>query len=297
MKVLRVLSIAALVALPGTVAQVYGQDKEAKPEQHRAEPAKPQAQPKHAQQPKAQAAPKPQRAQQAKPQVAPKQQRAAQEAKPRPQAQPKQQRAEQPKAQAEPKQQRAQQVKPQAEPKQQRAQQAKPQAQPKSERAQHQKPAVASRSAGNVAARQSNYTPPTRTRQQAQTWQKQTSWRQDGAWQGHSSWQQNGSANWQSDHRTWAQRGGYGGYYIPQASFGLHFGSDHWFRIRTQPVIFDGYPRFQYGGFSFLMVDPWPENWAQDWYAADDVYIGYDNGYYLYNRAYPGEAIAVTVML
>ena len=46
----------------------------------------------------------------------------------------------------------------------------------------------------------------------------------DGAWQGHASWQQDRSSNWQADHRTWAQRGGYGGYYIPQASFSLHFG-------------------------------------------------------------------------
>jgi hypothetical protein len=28
-----------------------------------------------------------------------------------------------------------------------------------------------------------------------------------------------------------------------------------------------GYPRFQYGGFSFMLVDPWLEYWAEDWYA------------------------------
>jgi hypothetical protein len=136
-----------------------------------------------------------------------------------------------------------------------------------------------------------------RTRQQAQTWQQQSSWRQDGAWQEHSSWQQDRSSNWQSDHRSWAQRGGYGGYYIPQASFNLHFGAAHWFRIENQPIIVGGYPRFQYGGYLFMMVDPWPGDWAQNWYAADDVYVGYNNGYYLYNRAYPGEAIAITVVL
>ncbi len=94
-----------------------------------------------------------------------------------------------------------------------------------------------------------------------------------------------------------SQRGGYGGYYIPEANFSLHFGAEHWFRIQSQPSIVDGYPRFQYGGYSFMIVDPWPAAWAENWYAADDVYVGYDNGYYLYNRAYPGEAIAITVVL
>jgi hypothetical protein len=46
-----------------------------------------------------------------------------------------------------------------------------------------------------------------------------------------------------------------------------------------------------------MMVDPWPGSWASNWYSAADVYVGYDGGYYLYNRAYPGEAIAITVVL
>ncbi len=63
------------------------------------------------------------------------------------------------------------------------------------------------------------------------------------------------------------------------------------------PTIYMGYPRFAYGGFSFMLVDPWPEYWAEDWYATDDVYIAYDNGYYLYDRRYPGVGLAVTVAL
>ena len=94
--------------------------------------------------------------------------------------------------------------------------------------------------------------------------------------------------HWESDHRTWAQRGGYGGYYIPQDRFSLYFGSQHWFRMHSRPTIYMGYPRFSYGGFSFLLVDPWPEYWAENWYDTDDVYIDYDDGYYLYNRRYPG---------
>ena len=58
-----------------------------------------------------------------------------------------------------------------------------------------------------------------------------------------------------------------------------------------------GYPRFTYGGFSFLLVDPWPESWDESWYSADDLYIDYDGtGYYLYNRQFPGEGLAVMVL-
>jgi hypothetical protein len=46
--------------------------------------------------------------------------------------------------------------------------------------------------------------------------------------------------HWSFDHWTWAQRGGYGGYYIPQASFGLYFGSHRFFRIRNLPAMYLG---------------------------------------------------------
>ena len=138
---------------------------------------------------------------------------------------------------------------------------------------------------------------PQRTQGQAVAWQKQRGWATQGAWQGHSSWQQGGDRNWDSDHRTWAQRGGYGGYYIPQARFDLSFGSRHWFRMRSRPAMYMGYPRFSYGGLSFMLVDPWPESWAENWYATDDLYIDYDDGYYLYNRRYPGVGLAITVAL
>ena len=57
-----------------------------------------------------------------------------------------------------------------------------------------------------------------------------------------------------------------------------------------------GYPRFQYGGFWFSVVDPWPEYWSGNWYESDDVYINYSgDGYYLYNRRYPRDRIAISV--
>ncbi len=63
-------------------------------------------------------------------------------------------------------------------------------------------------------------------------------------------------------------------------------------------MIYDGYPRFNYGGYSFLIVDPWPDNWADDWYLRDDVYVEYGgDGYYMYDRNYPGIGIAVSILV
>jgi hypothetical protein len=41
------------------------------------------------------------------------------------------------------------------------------------------------------------------------------------------------------------------------------------------------------------VVDPWPESWTEGWWNNDDVYIRYDNGYYLYNNRYPDVGLAV----
>jgi hypothetical protein len=138
---------------------------------------------------------------------------------------------------------------------------------------------------------------PQRTEQQARAWQQQRGWLQQGAWQAHDTWQQTRTQRWYSEHRTWTERGGYGGYYIPQDRFSVYFGSRHPFRLHTRPVIYLGYPRFEYGGFSFLLVDPWPEYWAENWYDSDDLYIDYDDGYYLYNRNYNQVRLAIAIAL
>ena len=44
-----------------------------------------------------------------------------------------------------------------------------------------------------------------------------------------------------------------------------------------------------------ILVDPWPEYWANDWYDTDDVYVAYDSGYYLFNRRYPDVGIAINI--
>jgi hypothetical protein len=41
------------------------------------------------------------------------------------------------------------------------------------------------------------------------------------------------------------------------------YGQDHGFRIDVLPVMYvGGQRRFQYGGYWFGLVDPWPESWS-----------------------------------
>lgn len=135
-----------------------------------------------------------------------------------------------------------------------------------------------------------------RSRHEAEEWQRHRGWSGGNSWQAHNRWNEMRVHNWEREHRTWAQRGGYGGYFIPRDRYVAHFGPQHWFRIHARPVFYMGYPRFAYGGFSFLMLDPWPDYWPENWYASDDVYVDYDDGYYLYNRRDPGVRIAVSVV-
>jgi chemotaxis protein histidine kinase CheA len=112
-------------------------------------------------------------------------------------------------------------------------------------------------------------------------------------------WQQHRAQSWQTEHRTWQQRGGYNGFRIPDDRFRGYFGRSHGFRIYSHSLeLFGGYPRFRYEGYWFSVVDPWPEYWSADWYQNDDVYIDYfGDGYYLYNRRYPNDRIAVMVYM
>ena len=141
------------------------------------------------------------------------------------------------------------------------------------------------------------YVPPSRSREQVRAWEHNNGWRGEGAWGAHASWGEHRARAWETEHRDWAHRGGYGGYIIPEPRFRAYFGPERWFRIRSRPTIYMGYPRFRYGNYWFRIVDPWPEFWSETWYANDDVYIDYNNGYYLYNRRHPGIGIAISVSL
>ncbi len=80
---------------------------------------------------------------------------------------------------------------------------------------------------------------------------------------------------------------------IPDDRFHANFGSGHNFHMGN-PVLVGGYSRFQYGGFWFGFVQPWPSGW----YYTDDVYIDYvDGGYYMYNPYYPGARFSISVVI
>jgi hypothetical protein len=80
---------------------------------------------------------------------------------------------------------------------------------------------------------------------------------------------------------------------IPDAQFSANFGEQHTFVI-NQPTMVGGFSRFQYGGFWFGFVQPWPA----EWYYTDNVYVVFtDGGYYLCNPYYPGALVSISVVI
>ena len=79
---------------------------------------------------------------------------------------------------------------------------------------------------------------------------------------------------------------------IPDADFHAHFGREHHFSPgRVQ--VYGGRPQFNYGGYAFVLVEPWPGAWAYD---DDDYYIDYIDGeYWLYNLRYPGVRLELII--
>jgi glucan-binding YG repeat protein len=81
--------------------------------------------------------------------------------------------------------------------------------------------------------------------------------------------------------------------HIPDQRFNENFGEGHRFQI-NEPVLVGGFSRFQYGGFWFGFVQPWPAQW----YYTDDVYVVFvDGGYYLCNPYYPDDRVSISVEL
>lgn len=80
--------------------------------------------------------------------------------------------------------------------------------------------------------------------------------------------------------------------HIPDDKFRAHFGRQHTFVV-SRPVIVEGQPRFQYAGYWFEIVDPWPVGWAY----TDSCYIDFIDGeYFLFDVLHPGVQIAVFVV-
>jgi flagellar motor protein MotB len=85
--------------------------------------------------------------------------------------------------------------------------------------------------------------------------------------------------------------GGKGGH-IPDDKFRAHFGRSHTFTAKT--VIVQGQPQFQYGGYTFQIVDVWPVGWAY----TDECYIDYIDGeYFLFDLLHPGVRVVVFVVM
>ena len=87
-----------------------------------------------------------------------------------------------------------------------------------------------------------------------------------------------------------AQRGGGGR--IPADRYKANFGQEH--RFHVSQADYGNGRRFQYGGYSFGFIDPWPSNWLY----TQDVYVVEINGmYYLCNPMYPGVNLALSFTL
>jgi flagellar motor protein MotB len=84
---------------------------------------------------------------------------------------------------------------------------------------------------------------------------------------------------------------GNGGGRIPADKFKANFGQQHSFRVSENDY---RNHRFQYGGYSFGFVDPWPSNWL---YTQNVYVIEIDGVYYLCNASFPGVNLVLSFTL
>ena len=78
---------------------------------------------------------------------------------------------------------------------------------------------------------------------------------------------------------------------IPADKFKANFGQQHTFRVSQGDY---NNHRFQYGGYSFGFVDPWPSNWL---YTQNVYVIEIDGVYYLCNPSFPGVNLVLSFSL
>jgi hypothetical protein len=104
--------------------------------------------------------------------------------------------------------------------------------------------------------------------------------------------QDNSRREQQKGDHAQANSGRRGGH-IPDQKFRSSFGREHRFKVQ-RPTVVQGQPTFRYGGYSFLIVDAWPGDWAY----TDDVYIDYIDGeYFLFDFAHPDVRLAIVVVM
>jgi hypothetical protein len=106
----------------------------------------------------------------------------------------------------------------------------------------------------------------------------------------HEGWERRDWAHERHEHQEWARRNHR--HYIVEEHYVRYFGPVHRFRI-VQPVIVAGRPRFQYGGYWFVMGRPLPPGW----YYTDEVYVDYiDDGYYMVSPVHPGIRVSISIL-
>jgi hypothetical protein len=116
--------------------------------------------------------------------------------------------------------------------------------------------------------------------------------KQNDAKPAKSADQQKTESEPQSGQKTAQPASGRSGH-IPDDKFRANFGRQHTVVIR-QPVMVGGQPRFQFGGYWFVISDPWPAGWLY----TDDCYIDYVDGeYVLFDLLHPGVSIALVVVM
>ena len=84
---------------------------------------------------------------------------------------------------------------------------------------------------------------------------------------------------------------------IPDEKFKANFGRQHTFTatrvVRTTTVV-AGQTNFVYGGYTFIILEPWPTGWVM----TDDCYIDYIDGeYFLVDVVHPEFRVSLSVNL
>ena len=84
--------------------------------------------------------------------------------------------------------------------------------------------------------------------------------------------------------------------HIPDPKFKASFGRQHRFKVNSvinQTTVVPGQTQFVYGGYTLVILDPWPSYWL----FTDDCYIDYvDGDYFLFDAFHPGISIALFVV-
>lgn len=171
----------------------------------------------------------------------------------------------------------------QARPAQQQRQQSRPaqsQARPAQQQRQESRPAAQQQTRAARPAQQQH------TQQAARTQRPQTQ-AVNRSQQGNNGRSQ---ARTQQTRDVGGNRGNYSHGRISDERYASNFGSRHSFHVNRGDY---DRRRFEYGGYSFGFIDPWPVEWGY----SDDVYVIYDDGgYYMYDRFHPGFRISVNIL-